>query len=364
METILLAFYALVLVGFVLFILVVEKYKRRAVIATERANHLDDVLASGPEGFYLETFLPTQTNSLCSRRLCLMLNLVDPSVPFDTLCATLSTHSADELTTAWQELKDTGHAFELVVQNSLNLMHFKVRGSALDTPYADQSAVILWFENISYTTAQFTQNTLKQQRLMDERDIFHTALSVLPFPVSIEHPGQDPFFQNAARADETEDLPDLHWQEISFATAGDTFLMRYGQDKATEEGLSILLADTERAHRAALKELPCAVCLFDATTRLTFYNKAFADLWHLEPAWLKKEPFYDEFLNKLQEKSQLPQVKDFAQYKKVQKDLFARLTKPFEDFIYLPGGRIIRRQMIPHAGGGILFIDEHKNTGE
>lgn len=364
METILLAFYALVLVGFVLFILVVEKYKRRAVVAQERTNHLDDVLASAPEGFYLETQSSTRTNALCSRRLCLMLNLIDPASSFDTVCATLSTGSCDELTSAWKTLKDTGIAFELVVQNSLNLMHFKVRGAALDTPYTDQQAFVLWVENISHATAQFTQNTLKQQRLMDERDIFHTALSVLPFPLSIEHPGQESFFQNTARLQEAEDPTDIHWQETPFTTAGDTFLMRYGQDKATEEGLSALLADTERAHHATLKELPCALCLFDSTTRLTFYNKAFVDLWHLEPAWLKKEPFYDEFLNKLQEKSLLPQVKDFAQYKKIQKDLFARLTKPFEDFIYLPGGRIIRRLMIPHARGGILFVDEPKNTGE
>lgn len=362
METILLLFYGLVLVGFVLFLLVIEKYKRKAVAWQERSNHLDDVLSSAPEGFFLEIWAHKKSQSLCSRRLCLMLNIVDSGSDFDRLLIPLSEHSSADLKTAFETLKETGISFELVVQNTLNLMHFKVRGSTLETPYTEQKAFILWFENISYTTAQFTETTLKYQRLIDEKDIFYQATNVLPFPVSVEHPGAEPFFKNAVLTDEAEDLADLHWQEVSYKVAGDTFLLRYGQDKATEDGLNALLSDAERAHRATLKELPCAVCLFDASTRLVFYNKAFMDLWKLEPAWLKKEPFYEDFLNKLQEKGYLPQVKDFAQYKRVQKDLFSRLTKPFEDFIYLQNARIIRRLMIPHARGGILFIDEPKGS--
>ena len=69
-------------------------------------------------------------------------------------------------------------------------------------------------------------------------------------------------------------------------------------------------------------------------------------------------------LNKMQEKGYLPQVKDFAQYKRIQKDSFARLTKPSEDFFYLENGRLVRRLMIPHAKGGILFIDEIKTMGK
>jgi hypothetical protein len=110
--------------------------------------------------------------------------------------------------------------------------------------------------------------------------------------------------------------------------------------------------------------MPCAVCIFDASTKLVFHNRAFTDLWKLDHAWLKKEPLYDDFLNKMQEKGYLPQVKDFAQYKRIQKDLFARLTKPAEDFFYLENGRLVRRLMIPHAKGGILFIDEIKTMGK
>ena len=54
METVLVLFYGLVIIGFALFVLVVEEYKRAAVIEQERAHHLDDVLSSAPEGFYYE----------------------------------------------------------------------------------------------------------------------------------------------------------------------------------------------------------------------------------------------------------------------------------------------------------------------
>lgn len=361
METILLAFYGLVVIGFILFVLVVEKYKRQAVTEQERANHLDDVLSSSPLGFYCEIISDGKIRPLCSRQLCLMLNLVDPSSDFTSVLGMLSSGSQKDLEQAWKTLHKNGLPFELVVQNTLNLMHFKVHGSLLDTPYSGQSAYILWFENISYTTAQFTENALKYKQLSDEKEILEQALNTLPFPLSVEKDTHQLVFKNTVLENEPDETADLHWQEFHFeAIAGGKYVLRYGQDKTTEEGLNALLADAERAQKMVLKELPCPACLFDANTRLVFYNKAFADLWKLEPGWLKKEPFYEDFLNKLQEKGYLPQVKDFAQYKKVQKDLFSRLTKPFEDFIYLQNAQIIRRLMIPHAQGGILFIDECK----
>ena len=66
----------------------------------------------------------------------------------------------------------------------------------------------------------------------------------------------------------------------------------------------------------------------------------------------------------MQEKGYLPQVKDFSQYKHVQKDLFARLTKTAEDFFYLENGRLVHRLMIPYAKGSILFIDNVKTSGK
>lgn len=359
METILAAFYGLVIIGFILFVLVVEKYKRQAVIWQERAHHLDDILASAPEGFYCEILSQTNRHCLTSRRLCLMLNLVETSSDLETVLKMLSDTSRQELNEAWNELKKMGTAFELTVQNTLNLMHFKVRGHALTTPYGEQTAYILWFENISHQTAEYTESALKYAHLNNEKEVLEHALKTLSFPLYIRRADGLQIFTNTAQTQ--DELPDLHWESVSFKTAADeTYRLHYGQDKTAEDKLNALLSDAERAQKLTLKEIPVAVCIFDAGTRLVFFNKTFADLWKLDTTWLRKEPLYDDFLNKMQEKGYLPQVKDFAQYKRVQKDLFAKLTKPAEDFIYLERGRLVHRHMIPHAKGGILFIDEDK----
>lgn len=364
METVLALFYGLAIIGFVLFVLVVEKYKRAAVIEQERAHHLDDVLSSAPEGFYYEIKSKNKVQSLCSRRLCLMLNLVDTSSDFTAVMGTLSDKSAQELANAWNELERTDVSFELVVHNSLNLMHFMVRGYTLKTPYSEQTAHILWFENISGQTARFSENALRYSHLQNDKSIFEAALNMLPYPLKINKSTGDKFFENHALLN-AEDTSDLHWETLSFKSdGGQGCKLCYGQDKTTEERLNALLSDTERAHKLALKELPCAVCVFNAGAKLVFYNKAFVDLWKLDVSWLKKEPLYDDFLNKMQEKGYLPQVKDFAQYKNVQKDLFARLTKTAEDFFYLENGRLVHRLMIPYAKGSILFIDDVKTSGK
>lgn len=364
METVLALFYSLVIIGFVLFVLVVEKYKRAAIIEQERTHHLDDVLSSAPEGFYYEIKSKAKTHALCSRRLCLMLNIVDTSSDFTALLTTLSDKSAEELANAWNILLKTNESFELTVHNALNLMHFTVRGHALKTPYADQSAYILWFENISKQTAEFSQNALKYNQLQNDKNVLEHAINSLPYPIIIEKNTNEIILENIAQKT-MEDTSDLHWETIAFKT--DTthgYKIKFGQDKTTEDKLNALLSDAERAHKLTLKELPCAICIFDASTKLVFHNRAFTDLWKLENAWFKKEPLYDDFLNKMQEKGYLPQVKDFAQYKHIQKDSFARLTKPAEDFFYLENGRLVRRLMIPYAKGGILFIDEIKTMGK
>ncbi len=359
METTLTIFYGLAIIGFILFIVVVERYKRAAVKEQERAYHLDDVLSSAPEGFYYEIRSKTQTQTLCSRRLCLMLNIVDTASDFTVVAGALSEESAKELHSAWNNMLINDEPFELAVQNALNLMHFMVRGYALKTPYTEQRAHILWFENISRQTAEFTENALKYTHLENEKNVLETLLNTLPFPVSVHKPDGLTVFKNKTDS-EIEDSTDVHWEKGTFVSNAQTYKFSLGQDKSAEDKLHAYLADAERAHLLTLKELPVAICIFNAGTRLAFYNKAFSDLWKLDTAWLKKEPLYDDFLNKMQEKGYLPQVKDFAQYKRIQNDLFARLTKPHEDFIYLENGKIVRRLMIPHAKGGVLFMDDAK----
>lgn len=359
METSWGLFYGLAFTGFLLFVLIIEQYKRFASLQRNRAHHLDDILSTAPEGFYYEIQSENKTQTICSRKLCLMLNIIETNSDFNTVSEALSEKSRQELSVAWQQLKKTENSFELAVQNPLNLMHFMVRGHTVQTNNKKFKAYILWFENISQQTAEFTQSALKYNHLHNEKDILTETLNTLPFPVGVFKTDHSEFFTNTAYQ-QSEDSGDLHWEHLSFHSKTDSFKVSFGQDKTAEERLSIGLSEANRIHLSTLKTLPVAVCIFDATTRLSFYNKAFAELWKLESGWLKKQPLYDDFLNKIQEMGYLPQVKDFAQYKTIQKDLFSKLAKPQEDYIYLENGRIVHRTMVPHTTGSILFIDELK----
>ena len=91
-------------------------------------------------------------------------------------------------------------------------------------------------------------------------------------------------------------------------------------------------------------------------------SKAFAHLWHLDEKWLKNNPSYEDFWDKVQEKGLMNRVMDFAQYKKQQHGQFASLSETQEVFLYLPNGKIVRRLMIPFASGSVILLDEDKSV--
>ncbi len=359
-ETLLFVCYGLVIAGVVLFYLIVEKYKRAAVRHQETAIHFEDLLNAAPDGFYYETRTGTKTMCFCSRRLCLMLDITDTSAPFETVLSRLDESSRAALTRAIERLEPGG--FEQSVSNHIGSLHFTAVGRILETPFSDQKAFVIWFKNTSDETGLLLREREAYHRLLQQREVLTRTINTLPFPLYVQDSAGHLSFANLAHQKEPDDS-DMHWVELPLSLEKETepFILKYGQDKTTEEGLNALLADAERAHKVVLKELGSAVGLFDSATRLVFSNKAFADLWNLESYWLKKEPFYEDFLNKIQENGFLPQVKDFAQYKRIQKNMFAQLMKPTEEFLYLPTGKVLRQLMIPHAKGGILVIYEEQS---
>ncbi len=357
--TVLLITYGLVITGVILFYLIIEKYKRAAVRHQETAIHFEDLLNAAPDGFYYETRTGDKTMCFCSRRLCLMLDITDTSASFETVLSRLNESSRAALTRAIGRLEPGG--FEQPVSNHIGTLHFTAIGRVLETPFTDQKAFVIWFKNTSDETDLLLREREAYRHLLQQREVLTRTINTLPFPLYVQDKSGTVCFANTAHQKETDES-DMHWVELPLPLERNTepFTLKYGQDKTTEEGLNALLVDAERAHKVVLKELGSAAALFDSATRLTFANKAFSDLWGLENYWLKKEPFYEDFLNKIQENGFLPQVKDFAQYKRIQKNAFAQLMKPTEEFLYLPAGKVLRQLMIPHAKGGILVIYEEQ----
>lgn len=365
MTLLLIWFYLTILGGFVLGAFLIGRARMKLHQAEEAADQLEDILDSAPDGYFCETHLKKRIVTQCSRRLCLMLNIVDKKTNFEEITAHFKPEAAIAAANAFEQLKQKGTPFDLTVSDNPGLMHFSLSGRLLYAGDSRYRTYVIWFKDMTQKTALLIEERQAYTRLLQQREILTQTLNTFPFPLYVQDKKGSLCFSNKAYSAEKEEETDMYWVELPLALMHqeNTYFLKYGQDKTTEEGLTTLLSDAERAHKMVLKELPFGVVLFNASAHLTFFNTAFCDLWGIDSHWLKKEPLYAELLDKIQERGLLPQVKDFAQYKKVQLNTFAQLTKTVEEFLYLPNGQIVRRLMIPHAKGGILILDEKKTPG-
>ncbi len=356
-------FFSFIFLGVLFAGIIVSRLRAKIRKCMESANQMEDILESAPDGYFCMTRIGDKEFMRCSRRLCLLLNIVETNASLNEVLNRLDTQDAKLLSESFHNLVYKGMPFELTVATENKRLFLVVIGRVLFMNDTKQNSYVMWFKDMTRKTALLIEERQAYTHLLQQREILTKTLNTLPFPLYVEDKNSTVCFANKAYFESKEDFSDMHWVEMGLSLGKNLpYTLKYGQDKTTEEGLATLLADAERAHRTVLKEIPFGVVLFDSTAHLTFFNNSFCELWGIDAHWLKKEPLYATFLDKIQEKGLLPQVKDFAQYKKVQLSAFAQLTKTTEEFLYLPGGQIVRRLMIPHANGGVLILDERKNA--
>jgi len=125
------------------------------------------------------------------------------------------------------------------------------------------------------------------------------------------------------------------------------------------------LVRTESAARRAketsqdmIERLPIALAIFDRDQRLVSHNSAYAGLWGLSPDWLKQRPSYGEILDLLRDKRNVPEQRNFQDWKSAQLRSMGD-GKPGEECWHLPGGKSLHIRCQPHlAGGSFLLIEE------
>jgi signal transduction histidine kinase len=113
------------------------------------------------------------------------------------------------------------------------------------------------------------------------------------------------------------------------------------------------------AHSDTLDQLATAVAIFDRDRNLSFYNRAFAQLWDLAETWLDAHPSDGEILDRLREARKLPEQRDYQQWKR------GRLA-PYdnhdgqvpEELWHVPGGKTLRVVAQPHPFGGLTYLYE------
>src|SRR5690606_17625916 len=86
-------------------------------------------------------------------------------------------------------------------------------------------------------------------------------------------------------------------------------------DVTREEELDELYHRLGASHQESLEQLRSAIAMFDAETRLEFYNSAYEQMTGMTSTWLDGKPRIVEVVDKMRELRRLPEQADFKQYK-------------------------------------------------
>ena len=141
----------------------------------------------------------------------------------------------------------------------------------------------------------------------------------------------------------------------------DFVIVRY-EDRTNEESVVSEGKRTVDAYHTLLENIASGVALFDREQALVFYNSSYAKIWGLEESWLNKKPKLGDVLEELRKNRRLPEQADFRRYKEEWLSLFTNLIEPKSDVLVQPDGTVLRRQIVPSASGGLMFIYEDITT--
>lgn len=109
---------------------------------------------------------------------------------------------------------------------------------------------------------------------------------------------------------------------------------------------------------ALIEALPIAVAVFGEDGRLRLFNKAYQELFRLDPVWLDGHPSHGDILNRLRETRRWPEINDFTSYRTNEAARLKAIEKPESDQLYLPDGTVLRRIAAPLEGGFMLSFED------
>jgi signal transduction histidine kinase len=113
------------------------------------------------------------------------------------------------------------------------------------------------------------------------------------------------------------------------------------------------------AHSDTLDRLATAVAIYGPDQRLSFYNRAFEQLWHLPEDWLDSRPSHGDILDRLREMRRLPEQRDYQAWRRERLALHEQPNAHIpEDLWHLPDGKTLRVVAQPHPFGGLTYLYE------
>ena len=116
-------------------------------------------------------------------------------------------------------------------------------------------------------------------------------------------------------------------------------------------------ASPREARDRTLDRIGTAVAVFTSDQRLSYFNRAYLDLWKLDEEWLASGPSHGEVLDRLRQQGRLPEQTDFREWRERQVAPKGE-DQPQDDWWHLPDGRSIRVMADRAADGGFTFLYE------
>lgn len=368
-------------VGFALLWLGERKAHRKTRL--ERARLVNDaeisheILATAPDGLFL--WVLANGTEACSRRLAVMMNLPDGiRTRFDTLIERFDEKARRALRQPIENLRQHGETFTLVAPTANGRRWVHIIGVRAGTIQGKAVADVLWIRDLSSLGAA----TLDGDGALLPTSA-HAVLDVLPLPVWVRDGDLAITFANraagggigAAARDlarravgENRPLTERHLLtlderprlfDITESPLGGTDgTVGFAIDQSQTEELQASFARGRAAQNQVLETLNTAIAIFDADTKLIFFNRACAQLWDIEAGWLKTEPPYAEVLERLRERRKLPEVADFPVYKGEQLALFKTVDAATETLMHLPDGATLRALVNRYPLGGLIMAFE------
>ncbi len=100
-----------------------------------------------------------------------------------------------------------------------------------------------------------------------------------------------------------------------------------------------------------------AIIILDKHLKIFQFNQTLVNMFGLDAGWLASKPSYSAFWDRLRESKQLPEVKNYKEFKDNIINLLIQLTEPKSEFMHLPNGQSIRFSLIPSGKNTIVMFD-------
>ena len=128
-------------------------------------------------------------------------------------------------------------------------------------------------------------------------------------------------------------------------------------DAAAVQDVQSELIRVAAAYNRTLDRVSTAVAIFARDQRLSFFNDAFAKLWQLDTNWLAERPMHGAILDRLRERSHIPEVVNYREWKAKVLAGYKTGSEP-EEWWHIPDGRSVHVMAEERPDGGITYLYE------